>query len=95
MCCKCVAKLVKTVKLTLCTGKKISLFKHNIGSEDEFSLPAPFLAIPRDPPILWANWLDSFMVYLYALGYDDLPDKRKIAKGAPSSLSWRRGAKDF
>ncbi|KAJ8356463.1 hypothetical protein SKAU_G00192570 [Synaphobranchus kaupii] len=35
--------------------------------------------MPVDPPIPWANWLENFTVYLDALGYEDIPDKRKTA----------------
>ncbi|KAG1938978.1 retrotransposable element [Pimephales promelas] len=47
----------------------------------EFGLPPPahFLAVPGDPPVPWANWLESFTVYLDALGFDDITDKRKMA----------------
>lgn len=47
----------------------------------EFSLPppAPFLPVPGEPPIPWASWIDGFTVYLEAMDYDDIPDRRKIA----------------
>ncbi|KAG1960305.1 retrotransposable element [Pimephales promelas] len=47
----------------------------------EFCLPPPahFLAVLGDPPVPWANWLESFTVYLDALGFDDITDKRKMA----------------
>lgn len=47
----------------------------------EFSLPppAPFLPVPGEPPIPWASWIDGITVYLEAMDYDDIPDRRKIA----------------
>ena len=41
--------------------------------------PAPFLSAPGDPPVAWGNWMENFAVYLDALGYQDMPDKRKLA----------------
>ncbi len=47
----------------------------------EFSLPppSPFLPVPGEPPILWASWFDGFTVYLEAMDYTDISDRRKIA----------------
>jgi len=47
----------------------------------KFSLPppAPSIAVAGDPPIPWANWLDSFTVYLDALGYDVISDEENCA----------------
>ena len=55
----------------------------------EFSLPlpVPFLAVPGDPPIPWENWLESFTVYLDALGYraELWPRRpRQVSGAAPS-----------
>ena len=47
----------------------------------DFSIPppAPFLAVPGDPPTPWVNWVESFAVYLEASGCDEVLDKRKMA----------------
>ncbi len=47
----------------------------------EFSLPppSPFLPVPGEPPIPWASWFDGFTVYLEAMDYTDISDRRKIA----------------
>lgn len=47
----------------------------------DFGLPPPahFLGVPGDPPVPWTNWFESFRVYMTALDYDDVGDKRKMA----------------
>lgn len=47
----------------------------------EFSLPppTPFLPVPGEPSVPWASWIDGFTVYLEAMDYTDIPDRRKIA----------------
>ena len=45
----------------------------------EFSLPppAPFLAVPGEPP--WNNWFESFNIYLEAIDFSTVSDKRRTA----------------
>ncbi|KAJ8353780.1 hypothetical protein SKAU_G00213470 [Synaphobranchus kaupii] len=47
----------------------------------EFTLPppAPFLSVPGEPPIPWVGWLEDFTVYLEAMDFADISDKRKTA----------------
>lgn len=47
----------------------------------EFSLPppAPFLAVPGEPPVPWNNWLDSFNTYIEAMDFSTISDKRRTA----------------
>lgn len=41
--------------------------------------PAPFLALPGEPPIPWTRWLQSFETFLLAVGLTDVPAARKKA----------------
>ncbi|KAJ8367779.1 hypothetical protein SKAU_G00078070 [Synaphobranchus kaupii] len=41
--------------------------------------PAPFLALPDEPPIPWTRWLQSFETYLIALELTDVSAARKKA----------------
>ncbi len=34
--------------------------------------PAPFLALPGEPPITWTRWLQSFETFLLAVGLTDV-----------------------
>ncbi|KAJ8339345.1 hypothetical protein SKAU_G00361310 [Synaphobranchus kaupii] len=47
----------------------------------EFTLPppAPFLSVPGEPPIPWVGWLEDFTVYLEAMDFADISDRRKTA----------------
>uniref|UniRef100_A0A674DZP4 Gypsy retrotransposon integrase-like protein 1 n=1 Tax=Salmo trutta TaxID=8032 RepID=A0A674DZP4_SALTR len=47
----------------------------------EFNLPppAPFLAVPGEPPVPWNNWLDSFNTYIEAMDLSTISDKRRTA----------------
>ncbi len=41
--------------------------------------PAPFLALPGEPPIPWTRWLQSFETFLLAVGLTDVSAARKKA----------------
>jgi len=47
----------------------------------EFTLPppAPFLPVPGEPPIPWSGWLEDFTIYLEAVNFADISDRRKTA----------------
>ncbi|XP_058864256.1 uncharacterized protein LOC117964756 isoform X1 [Acipenser ruthenus] len=48
-------------------------------AEFSFTPPPPFLALPGEPPVPWARWLDSFNTYLLAMGLEDVANPRKRA----------------
>ncbi|KAG1938438.1 thy-1 membrane glycoprotein [Pimephales promelas] len=41
--------------------------------------PAPFLALPGEPPIPWTRWLQSFETFILAVGLTDVSTARKKA----------------
>ncbi len=41
--------------------------------------PAPFLALPGEPPIPWTRWLQSFETFILAVGLTDVSAARKKA----------------